>query len=73
MRRAEIPLIEREPDDIRRALGAYLGLEPEQVRVTKLRLTDEREVAYIRVIWPKAAWKTSKDDTGRAERKEMRR
>lgn len=71
MRRAEVPLIEREPEDIRRALGAYLGLDPEQVRVTKLQLAEGREVAYIRVIWPRAAWRTSNEDAGRRGRRPL--
>lgn len=50
-RQKPIPLIEREPEEIRRELAAFFGVGLDAVRVTKAKLTDGRMVAYMRLVW----------------------
>lgn len=50
-KRRERPLIEREPEEIRREMAEYLGMPKDAIRVTKAQLGDGREVAYIRAVW----------------------
>ena len=57
-RQKPVPLVERETEDIRKALAAYFDVDPEDVRVTKAKLAGGRQVAYIRVVWPEPAWRT---------------
>lgn len=47
----ELPMIEREPEEIRQAFADFFALDPEDVRVTKLQLSEGRSVAYIRAVW----------------------
>lgn len=54
-----VPLIEREPEEIRRELAAFFGVGLDAVRVTKVSLGQGRNVAYIRTIWPERAWRTN--------------
>ena len=56
MRRAKpvpipVPLLEREPDEIRAALAEYFAVDPEDVRIQKHALGEGRNVAYFRIIW----------------------
>lgn len=45
------PLIERDENEIRREMARFLGEDEKNVRVTKAKLSDGRQVAYIRVVW----------------------
>lgn len=49
--RKAAPLIEREPEEIQREMAEYLGMPKDAIRVTKAKLGDGREVAYIRAVW----------------------
>lgn len=48
-----VPLLEREPKEITAALADFLGVDPKDVRITKLKLSEGKNVAYIRAVWPR--------------------
>ena len=55
MRKARpVPLFERETADIQKTLAAYFDVPADEVRITRAKLADDRQVAYIRVVWPPA-------------------
>ena len=48
-----MPLLEREPEEINAELADFLGVDPENIRITKLKLSEGKNVAYIRAVWPR--------------------
>ena len=61
---APAPLIERDAKEIRAELAAFLGVEPDAVRVEKHKLGEGKHIAFIRVTWT-PAWTTDQAEKGK--------
>lgn len=57
LKKADRPLIERTPEEVRQHLAEYFGTDPEDVRVEIRPLGEGRSVGWFRAIWQTGAQK----------------